>query len=159
MKALIGGEHPEVSWVGIGLAVGSVVFMPMLGIAKQRLADQLGSAATARRGPPEHALRLPRRRAAVGLLGNALVGAWWLDPAVGLLIAAVAVKEGARGLARRGLLRRLATRRRRLRRRRLRRRLLRTLTATGQLHRSRPKRRARRAIPRSSDTPMTARDS
>ena len=27
--------------------------------------------------------------------GNALVGAWWLDPAVGLLIAAVAVKEGA----------------------------------------------------------------
>ena len=30
----------------------------------------------------------------VGLLGNALVGAWWLDPIVGLLIAAVAVKEG-----------------------------------------------------------------
>ena len=30
----------------------------------------------------------------VGLLGNALLGAWWLDPAVGLLIAAVAVKEG-----------------------------------------------------------------
>ncbi len=30
----------------------------------------------------------------VGLLGNALVGAWWLDPAVGLLIAAVAANEG-----------------------------------------------------------------
>ena len=30
----------------------------------------------------------------VGLLGNALVGAWWLDPLVGLLIAGVAVKEG-----------------------------------------------------------------
>ena len=30
----------------------------------------------------------------VGLLGNALAGAWWLDPVVGLLIAAVAVKEG-----------------------------------------------------------------
>jgi hypothetical protein len=29
-----------------------------------------------------------------GLLGNALAGAWWLDPAVGLLIAALAVKEG-----------------------------------------------------------------
>jgi hypothetical protein len=29
-----------------------------------------------------------------GLLGNALVGAWWLDPAVGLLIAGVAVREG-----------------------------------------------------------------
>jgi hypothetical protein len=32
---------------------------------------------------------------AVGLLGNALAGAWWLDPTVGLLIAVVAVKEGA----------------------------------------------------------------
>jgi hypothetical protein len=30
----------------------------------------------------------------VGLLGNAAFGAWWLDPAVGLLIASVAVKEG-----------------------------------------------------------------
>ena len=30
----------------------------------------------------------------VGLLANALVGAWWLDGAVGLLIAAVALKEG-----------------------------------------------------------------
>ncbi len=30
----------------------------------------------------------------IGLLGNALFGAWWLDPAVRLLIAAVAVKEG-----------------------------------------------------------------
>ena len=30
----------------------------------------------------------------VGLLGNALVGAWWLDPVVGLLIAGVAVREG-----------------------------------------------------------------
>lgn len=31
----------------------------------------------------------------VGLLGNALVGAWWLDPIVGLLITAVAAREGA----------------------------------------------------------------
>ena len=30
----------------------------------------------------------------VCLLGNAIVGAWWLDPAVGLLIAAVALREG-----------------------------------------------------------------
>jgi hypothetical protein len=29
------------------------------------------------------------------LVGNAAVGAWWLDPIVGLLIAGLAVKEGA----------------------------------------------------------------
>jgi Co/Zn/Cd efflux system component len=30
----------------------------------------------------------------VGLLANALLGWWWLDPVIGLGIAALAVKEG-----------------------------------------------------------------
>jgi divalent metal cation (Fe/Co/Zn/Cd) transporter len=95
VKSLIGGEHPDVSWVGIGLAIGSVIFMPMLGIAKQRLADQLGSAATAGEGRQNMLCAYLAAALLIGLLGNALVGAWWLDAAVGLLIAAVAVREGA----------------------------------------------------------------
>jgi divalent metal cation (Fe/Co/Zn/Cd) transporter len=94
VKGLIAGEHPDVSWVGIGLAVGSVVLMPMLGIAKQRLADQLGSAATAGEGRQNMLCAYLAGALLVGLVGNAAVGAWWLDPAVGLLIAAVAVNEG-----------------------------------------------------------------
>ena len=79
--------------------------MPMLGIAKQRLADQLGSAATKGEGRQNMLCAYLAGALLVGLLGNALVGAWWLDPAVGLLIAAVALR-GPGGLARRGLLRR-----------------------------------------------------
>jgi divalent metal cation (Fe/Co/Zn/Cd) transporter len=94
LKTLVGGEHPDVSWVGIGLAVGSVVFMPMLGIAKQRLADEIGSAATAGEGRQNMLCAYLAGALLVGLLGNALAGAWWLDPAVGLLIAGVAVSEG-----------------------------------------------------------------
>lgn len=94
VKALIGGEHPDVSWVGIGLSVASVIFMPMLGIAKERLADQLGSAATKGEGRQNMLCAYLAGALLVGLLGNALLEAWWLDPAVGLLIAAVAVKEG-----------------------------------------------------------------
>jgi divalent metal cation (Fe/Co/Zn/Cd) transporter len=94
VRVLIGGEHPEVSWVGIGLALGSVIFMPMLGIAKERLADQLGSAATKGEGRQNMLCAYLAGALLVGLLGNALVGAWWLDPLVGLLIAAVAVREG-----------------------------------------------------------------
>ena len=85
--------------------------MPMLGIAKQRLADQLGSAATKGEGRQNMLCAYLAGALLVGLLGNALVGAWWLDPAVGLLIAVVAVKEGRRGVARRGLLRRRPARR------------------------------------------------
>ena len=93
-KALITSEVPDVSWVGIGLALGSVIFMPMLGIAKQRLADQMGSAATAGEGRQNTLCAYLAAALLVGLLGNALVGAWRLDPIVGLLIAAVAVREG-----------------------------------------------------------------
>jgi divalent metal cation (Fe/Co/Zn/Cd) transporter len=94
LESLLTAEHPDVSWVGIALAVGSVIFMPMLGIAKQRLADRLGSAATAGEGRQNMLCAYLAGALLVGLLGNALAGAWWLDPVVGLLIAGVAVKEG-----------------------------------------------------------------
>jgi divalent metal cation (Fe/Co/Zn/Cd) transporter len=95
ITALVDGDRAEVSWPGIGLAVGSVVLMPLLGIAKQRLADQLGSAATAGEGRQNMLCAYLAGALLVGLLGNAAAGAWWLDPLVGLLIVAVAVKEGA----------------------------------------------------------------
>ncbi len=94
VRSLIAGEHPDVSWVGIALAGGSVIIMPLLGIAKQRLADQLGSVATRGEGRQNMLCAYLAGALLVGLLGNALVGAWWLDPAVGILIAAVAVREG-----------------------------------------------------------------
>jgi len=94
VRALIGGEHPDVSWLGIGLSVASLISMPVLGIAKERLADQLGSAATKGEGRQNMLCAYLAGALLVGLLGNALLGAWWLDPVVGLLIAGVAVKEG-----------------------------------------------------------------
>jgi divalent metal cation (Fe/Co/Zn/Cd) transporter len=93
-RALIGGERPDESWVGVALAASSVVLMPLLGIAKQRIAEQIGSAATKGEGRQNMLCAYLAGALLVGLLGNALAGAWWLDPAVGLLIAAVAVREG-----------------------------------------------------------------
>jgi divalent metal cation (Fe/Co/Zn/Cd) transporter len=94
VRALAGGERPDETLLGIVLACGSLVFMPVLGIAKQRIADQLGSAATKGEGRQNMLCAYLAGALLVGLLGNAWFGAWWLDPLVGLLIAAVAVKEG-----------------------------------------------------------------
>ena len=94
LRALLTGDHPEASWLGIGLAATSLVVMPALGVAKQRLAVRLGSAATRGEGRQNMLCGYLAGALLVGLLGNAVLGAWWLDPAVGLLIAAVAVSEG-----------------------------------------------------------------
>jgi divalent metal cation (Fe/Co/Zn/Cd) transporter len=94
LRALGAGEHPDVSVLGMALAVWSLVTMPLLGIAKQRIADQIGSAATKGEGRQNILCAYLAGALLIGLAGNALAGAWWLDPVVGLLIAAVAVKEG-----------------------------------------------------------------
>lgn len=94
VRVLIDGEHPSVSVLGIALSVGSLVFMPMLGVAKERLAEEIGSAATKGEGRQNMLCAYLAAALLVGLLGNAFLGAWWLDPAVGLLIATVAVREG-----------------------------------------------------------------
>jgi divalent metal cation (Fe/Co/Zn/Cd) transporter len=94
MQALIEGDRPDVSWLGIALSASSLAVMPYLGIAKQRIADQIGSAATKGEGRQNMLCAYLAGALLLGLLGNALLGAWWLDPVVGLLIAGVAVKEG-----------------------------------------------------------------
>jgi divalent metal cation (Fe/Co/Zn/Cd) transporter len=94
VRALVTGDHPDASWVGIGLAVASLATMPALGIAKQRLAARLDSAATRGEGRQNVLCAYLAAALLVGLLGNALFGAWWLDPVVGLVIAGVALVEG-----------------------------------------------------------------
>jgi divalent metal cation (Fe/Co/Zn/Cd) transporter len=94
MHRLITGERPDVSWVGMVLAASSVVGMPLLGIAKVRLAHQLGSAATRGEGNQNLLCAYLAGAVLVGLVANAAFGLWWLDPVAALVIAAVALREG-----------------------------------------------------------------
>jgi len=94
VQALVHGERPEVSWLGIALSASSVVVMPYLGLAKQRIADQIGSAATKGEGRQNMLCAYLAGALLIGLLANAAFGLWWLDPVIGLAIATVAVKEG-----------------------------------------------------------------
>ena len=94
VRALAGTEHADVSVLGMALAVWSLITMPLLGLAKQRIAEQIGSAATKGEGRQNMLCAYLAGALLIGLAGNAIAGAWWLDPVVGLLIAAVAVKEG-----------------------------------------------------------------
>jgi divalent metal cation (Fe/Co/Zn/Cd) transporter len=93
-RTLIDGGHVEITVIGMALTATSVVLMPLLGRAKHRLAARLGSGATAGEGTQNILCGAQAAAVLVGLVANAAVGAWWLDPLIGVFIAVVAVKEG-----------------------------------------------------------------
>jgi divalent metal cation (Fe/Co/Zn/Cd) transporter len=92
---LAAGEHPQTSWPGIGVAIASLIVMPLLGAAKKRIGRRLGSAATSGEGTQNILCAYLAAAVLAGLLASTWLGWWWLDPAVGLLIAGLAVHEGA----------------------------------------------------------------
>jgi divalent metal cation (Fe/Co/Zn/Cd) transporter len=94
ITTLLAGDPARTSWLGIGLAIASLVLMPLLGVAKKRLGTRLGSGATAGEGTQNLLCAYLAAAVLIGLLANTLLGWWWLDPAVGLLIAGLAVREG-----------------------------------------------------------------
>jgi divalent metal cation (Fe/Co/Zn/Cd) transporter len=94
VRALIVGDHPVTSWVGIGLAISSLIIMPLLGRAKQRIGVRLGSAATAGEGTQNLLCAYLAAGVLAGLLLNTAFGPWWADSVIAIGIAALAIKEG-----------------------------------------------------------------
>lgn len=94
-RSLAGGDAPDTSVVSMVLLVTSIIVMPLLAAAKERVARQLG-------GDPLILADAAETRICVllslsTLLGLALyqlTGSAWLDPVAGFVIAAFAVHEG-----------------------------------------------------------------
>lgn len=93
-RTLLGGQHPDTSWVGIGLASVTAPTMPLLARAKRRVGERLASSATVSEGKQNMVCAYLSVALLVGLGTNAVLGWWWADPAAALVIAAVAVREG-----------------------------------------------------------------
>lgn len=92
---LLGERRAEPTVIGIVLTAVALLAMPILGRAKHALGTRLGSTATAGEGTQNY---LCAAQAAAVLAGLAITatwtGGWWLDPIIGLVIAAAAVREG-----------------------------------------------------------------
>lgn len=94
VRDLIGQHRPETTLLGIALTISSLLLMPALGIAKQRLGARLGSGATAGEGSQNLLCAYLAAAVLAGLVANSLWGWWWVDPLAGLVVAAMAVREG-----------------------------------------------------------------
>jgi divalent metal cation (Fe/Co/Zn/Cd) transporter len=93
---LLSNEESQASWVGIGLAIVSIAIMPVFGRAKKGLGSRLQSAATTGEGIQNILCAYLSLAILIGLAANAVLGLWWADPTVALVVAAVAINAGVR---------------------------------------------------------------
>ena len=97
LRDLAGEHRAETSLIGIGLTALALLLMPVLGRANYRLGERLGSGATEAEGIQNYLCGAQAAGVLIGLAVTALwSSAWWIDPAVGLAIAGVAVWQGVR---------------------------------------------------------------
>ncbi|MDM4719437.1 cation transporter [Micromonospora sp. WMMA1363] len=95
VRALLNRGEAEPSPVGIGVAAVSVMVMPLLVYLKRRTGRELGSATVVADSTQTLLCTWLSVILLVGLVLNALLGWSWADPVAGLVIAAVAGREGA----------------------------------------------------------------
>ena len=94
IRALLSGREAETSVVGIGLAVASLIIMPVLSWAQRRTGRALGSNAVVADGTQTLLCTYLSAVLLVGLVLNATLGWSWADPLAGLVIAGIALREG-----------------------------------------------------------------
>ena len=94
VRTLATGHDPDPSPVGIGLAAASLLIMPFLSWAQRRTGRSLGSNAVVADSTQTLLCTYLSAVLLVGLVLNANLGWSWADPIAGLVIAAVAVREG-----------------------------------------------------------------
>lgn len=95
IRNLADRHRPGLSVLGIVLTASSVLLMPALGRAKQRLGEALGSRATAGEGVQNYMCAAQGAAVLVGLAVTPLwASGWWVDALVGLVIAGWSVWEG-----------------------------------------------------------------
>jgi len=91
-------EAPRESPLGIGLAVASLLLMPLIAWGKLRAADAIGSAALRAEAKETLACSFLSFTLLLGLVANALAGWWWADPLAALLMVPWLLKEGREGI-------------------------------------------------------------
>jgi divalent metal cation (Fe/Co/Zn/Cd) transporter len=91
-------KAPEHSVPGIILACAALLVMPVLSRAKRKVGLALGSAAMHADAKQTEFCTYLSGILLAGLLLNALFGLWWADPAAGLVMVPIIVKEGVEGL-------------------------------------------------------------
>ncbi|GAA3675015.1 MULTISPECIES: cation diffusion facilitator family transporter [Dermacoccaceae] len=93
-RTLLGSTEPDPSSIGVILGAVSLAVMPFLSWAQRRTGRALASGSVVADSKQTLLCTYLSAVLLAGLLVNAWWGWWWADPIAGLVIAAVAVREG-----------------------------------------------------------------
>ncbi len=94
LKKLYLREHPEPSVFGLIIAVVSLIVMPLLFYLKYRIGKTIGSRSLVADSKQTLACMYLSLALLAGLGFNYLYGLWWADPAAGLVIVVLLIREG-----------------------------------------------------------------
>jgi len=94
IKKLVVSEVPEPSIIGIGIAVASIIVMPILFYMKHKTAKAIGSRRLAADAKETLACCFLSIALLIGLGANYLFGLWQADPLVGIIIVVLLFREG-----------------------------------------------------------------
>jgi divalent metal cation (Fe/Co/Zn/Cd) transporter len=96
-------SEPEESFAGIGIAVASLIVMPLLSRWKHDIAHRINSRALEAESRETLVCTYLSAALLFGLGANAFLGWWWADPAAALVMVAFIVREGWEAVSRREL--------------------------------------------------------
>jgi divalent metal cation (Fe/Co/Zn/Cd) transporter len=94
VHALAAGSDPATPPIGIGLAIASLIVMPLLSRAQRRTGTALGSNAVVADSTQTLLCTYLSAVLLIGLVLDATLGWSWADAVAGLVIAGVAAREG-----------------------------------------------------------------
>jgi divalent metal cation (Fe/Co/Zn/Cd) transporter len=95
VAALLGlRNEPQPSRLGLAITAFSLVVMPSLALAKRRVAKRIASVALKADAAETMLCTYLSAIVLLGLAANAVLGWWWMDPIAGLVVAALAIREG-----------------------------------------------------------------
>ena len=98
VRTLLTRQAPDESSLGIAIAAGSLLVMPLLAREKRRVAAQLASRALTAEARQTQLCTYLSAILLAGLSLNAGVGWWWADPAAGLAMVPLIAWEGVQAV-------------------------------------------------------------
>ena len=94
LRVLAVGGHPETSTIGLVLLIASVLVLPPLALAKNRVAARLASGALRADSILTAVAAVLALISLVSLAASDALGLWWADAVAALVVGVIVVREG-----------------------------------------------------------------